>query len=301
MKKLKKYVRDYAAIVIGSFILALAVSMLLVPCKISSGGVSGIATLLFYLFEIPLWVTTLAINLLLFLLGFRFLPKSSLVKTLCGIICFSASLYLTDLIALLLPTLVEAVASDVFLASVFGGVLVGVGVGLVVKHDASTGGSDFAALSLNRLVPHISIGAFIMIIDATIIILSGILLGDLKIMLYSVVSLYIATKVTDLITVSADLARRVEIISEKSPEIASRIMSELERGVTAIDARGCYRGAERKVLLCILSPKEVPRLVGIVRSVDRGAFVVISEAREVRGFGFKEDLNFDYQKGDIKK
>ena len=140
MKIAKKYIRDYAAIVIGSFILALAVSMLLVPCKISSGGVSGIATLLFYLFEIPLWVTTLAINLLLFLLGFGFLPKASLVKTLCGIICFSASLYLTDLIALLLPTLVEAIASDVFLASVFGGVLVGVGVGLVVKHDASTGG-----------------------------------------------------------------------------------------------------------------------------------------------------------------
>jgi uncharacterized membrane-anchored protein YitT (DUF2179 family) len=187
-----------------------------------------------------------------------------------------------------------ALASDVWLSSIFGGVLVGIGIGLVVRRDASTGGSDFAALSLKSLFPHLSVGTIIMIIDTSVIVLSGILLGDIAIMLYSVVSLYISTKVTDFITVNGEFARRVEIISDKSDEIAAGIIGVLERGVTSIDAHGCYEDVDRRMLLCIVSVKEVSRLISIVRDIDQSAFVVISEAREVRGLGFKEEINFDY-------
>ena len=301
LNRVKKYIEDYLWIAVGSFILAFAVSVFLVPCKISTGGVSGVATVLYYVFEIPMPVTTLVINLLLFVFGFKFLARSSILKTLAGIIFFSSSLYFTDRIAIFMASFVASITKDVWIAAVFGGVLVGVGVGIVVKRNASTGGSDFAALTLNRLIPHVSVGIFIMIIDSAIIVLSGVAFLDLSVMFYSVASLYISTKVTDFILTSGDNARCVYVISGKSSDIAKRFMIELERGVTALRGRGCYENVEREMLMCIVSVKEVPRVVGIVREVDRYAFTVISEVKEVRGLGFKEETNIDYERKETEK
>lgn len=301
MKKLKKHLVDYLSIALGSFILAFTVSVFLVPCKISTGGVSGVATVLFYLFEVPLSITTLIINLVLFAIGFRFLPRSSLVKTLAGIVFFSASLELTDLLALLMSNTISSIAKDVWISAIFGGVLVGLGVGLVIKRDASTGGSDFAALTLNKLIPHISVGVFIMIIDSAIIIFSGIVFADWSIMFYSIASLYISTKVTDLIVINGDNARCIYIISDRNNEISKRVMNDLERGVTALRGRGCYENNEREMLMCIVSIKEVPKVIGIIRDEDRSAFTVISEVKEVRGLGFKEEINFDYNKKETQQ
>lgn len=289
MKGIKKYALDYAYIAVGSLILAFAISFFLVPCKISTGGVSGVGTVLYYLFGVPLSITTLIINLALFALGYKTLAKSSLLKTLAGIFLFSASLELTDFLAELAAPVVAEFTSDIWVASIFGGVLVGLGVGLVVFKEASTGGSDFAALMLHKLIPYMSVAAFIMIIDTTIIVISGIALADYKIMFYSVVSLYISNKVTDFIIIRGDKAKSVYIISDKNEEIANEIMEKLERGVTAIHSRGCYGMTEREMLMCIVRTKEVPRVLAITRAHDKGAFTVISEVKEVRGLGFKEE------------
>ena len=286
MKKGKKIFLDYYCIVCGTFILALAINLFLVPCKISTGGVSGVATVLKIMSGIPLSITTLVINIALFIFGFKTLSKSSILKTVVGILLFSGFLQLTDYA---FSGFVDKITADIWVCSIFGGVLVGVGVGLVVLRDASTGGSDFAALILHKIIPHISVGTFIMIIDATIIVVSGIVLGDYLIIFYSVVSLFISNKITDFIIVGGDRGRSVYIVSKKNDAIAQRVMKELERGVTSIHSRGCYEGYEGEMLMCIVRTKEVPRIISIVREVDSSAFTVISEVKEVRGLGFKED------------
>lgn len=293
MKITKKLVIDYLYILAGSFILAFAVSVFLVPCKISTGGVSGVATVLYYSFGIPLSITTLVINLVLFVLGYKTLPRASLVKTLAGILFFSLSLELTDLIAVWCSSAVGEITSDVWISAVFGGVLVGAGVGLVVCKEASTGGSDFAALMLNKLIPHVPVATFIMLIDSAVIIVSCIVFGDYSIMFYSVASLYISTKVTDFIMVGGDKARSVYIISDANERIAEEIMQRLERGVTSIHSYGCYGKTDREMLMCIVKPKEVPKVLSITHEIDPAAFTVVSEVKEVRGLGFKED---DYLK-----
>ena len=289
MGKAKKHISDYAHIVVGSFVLALAISFFLVPCKISTGGVSGIATVLYYHLNIPISITTLVINLALFACGYRTLAKTALLKTLVGIFVFSACIELTDFLAELCAPLVEELCGDIWICAIFGGVLVGLGVGLVVIKEASTGGSDFAALMLHKILPHISVAAFIMLIDCVIIIVSGFAFADYRIMFYSVASLYISNKVTDFIIVRGDNAKSVYILSARNDEIASEIMDKLERGVTAIKSRGCYANREGEMLMCIVRTKEVPKVIKITRNIDSAAFVVISEVKEVRGLGFKEE------------
>ena len=161
MEKAKKIAVDYLYIAIGSFILAFGINYFLVPMKISTGGVSGIGTVLYYFFSIPLSVTTLVINAVLFVCGYRLLRKSAIVKTLAGILFLSLFLEITARFG--------EYTEDMLIASIFGGILVGAGVGLTVLRGASTGGSDFAALMIHKLVPHISIATIIMIIDGIVL------------------------------------------------------------------------------------------------------------------------------------
>lgn len=281
MVKVKKAVTDYLYIAIGSFILAFAINFFLVPCKISTGGVSGIGTVLYYFSNIPLSVTTLAINLILFVCGYKTLKKSSIAKTVAGIVFLSLFLEITEKFG--------SYSEDMLISAVFGGVLVGVGVGLTVLKDASTGGSDFAALMIHKIIPHVSVATIIMIIDGIIIAVSGIAFENYTITFYSVISLYIASKVTDFIMVRGDWAKSVYIISKKHDEIANEIMSDMERGVTGIYSRGLYNSEENMMLMCIVKSKEIPKLLEKVKRLDKSAFTIISEVREVHGEGFKEE------------
>lgn len=282
MKNIKKTIIDYLYIAIGSFVLAFAINYFLVPCKISTGGVSGVGTVMYYLFNIPLSVTTLLINVVLFVFGYRMLKKSSVVKTAFGILFLSVFLEVTKYFG--------TYNEDILIASVFGGILVGVGVGLTVWRDASTGGSDFAALMLNKLMPHVSVAVFILIIDAVVIIASGFAFENYTITFYSVISLYISSKVTDFIMVRGDWAKSVYIISKTHHrEIAKEIITDMERGVTGIYSKGFYNDDESMMLMCIVKSREIPKLIEKVKRIDKRAFTIISEVREVHGEGFKEE------------
>ena len=280
MKNFKKYIIDYLYIILGAFILAVAVNCFLVPCKISTGGVSGIATMLYYVFGIPLSVTSLIINSILFFFGYKFLNKTSVVKTAAGIIFLPIFLEITKLFG--------AFSDDVLISSVFGGVLAGVGVGLPVLKEASTGGSDFAALMLNKKSPYISVATFILLLDAVIIIISGIVFKNYNVMFYSVVSLYINSRVTDNILVRGNYAKSVFIISDNYEKIAAEILKDIKRGVTAIYSYGCYNKKDGKMLMCIVKSREIPHLLDKIKDIDDKAFTIISEVREVRGEGFKK-------------
>lgn len=162
----------------------------------------------------------------------------------------------------------------------------GVGVGLVVMRDGSTGGSDYAALILNRIFPHVSIATFILVIDTAVILLSGIVFRNFSIMLYSVISLYISTKVTDFLLIRGDFAKSVTVISPESEQIAAEIMEKMERGVTGFYTHGFYTERDGKSLVCIVRSREVSTVLGIVEKYDRAAFTYISDVRKVRGEGF---------------
>ncbi len=285
ISKATPYILDFAFIFVGCAVLAAGINLFLAPNMISSGGISSVGTILLHLFGVDLWITNLAANVLLFLLGFRFLGKYAVLKTTAGILFLSMFLWLSDF----LPKYTE----DKILATVVGGVLVGLGVGLVVRRDGSTGGSDFAALMIKRFMPHVSIANLILVMDCAVIILSGIVFKSVSITIYSVIAMYISSKVTDWVVLRGDAAKSVQILSPKNEEIAAMIMERFERGVTGVHCTGMYTGKNGLMLMCLVSPKELPRLANAVRKIDPSCFMVIGDAREVLGMGFKEKSDYD--------
>ena len=275
----KKILNESILIVLGAFLLALGLNTFLLPFKLSSGGISSIATILFYFFKVPLSVTNLLFNAVLMVFGYKLLGCSSVIKTIAGITLSSGFLQLTSLI----PMYTE----DLIIATIVGGIFVGAGVGIIVKQEASTGGSDFAALILHRLFPHISVATFIWIIDCTIIAFAGLVFGSITVTCYSALSLFISTKITDFICTIGTSAKAVQIISEKHAEIADEIMTKFERGVTGLYGKGMYTQYEKTTLLCVVSPKELPALIKMIKRIDPQSFVIITDAREVFGEGFK--------------
>lgn len=280
-----KTVFDYAVISVGSLVLSIGMNLFLVPSQLSSGGVGTIGTILLHIFGIPLSVTTLIFNIILFAFGYRYLGRSSIIKTVVGILTLSLFLELTAHL--------PSVTSDVIVSTVAGGLLVGVGVGLAVRKRASTGGSDFAALIIKRIIPHVSLATVIFIIDCAIITVAGIVFRSFTVTFYSAVAMFVSSKVTDIIVSFGDLAKTIYIMSDRHREISDIIMKHFDRGITGIYSKGIYTESEGLMLLCVVSPKEVPYVVHMVRSIDKKAFIVINDSREVLGEGFKTETEYD--------
>lgn len=281
MKINKKLLIDGAFVIVGSFILALGVNMFLAPNKISSGGISSIGTIFLHLFGIKMSITNLVLNGVLFIFGFKLLGKGAVLKTVFGIGSLTLFLELTSYMGVY--------TEDTMIATIIGGVLVGIGVGLVVRRGASTGGSDFLALILKRFFPHISIANIILVADCIVIIASGIVFKSLSITAFSVIAMFISSKVTDGIFSFGNSAKSIQIFSSKSEEISKHILEKYERGVSGIHSTGMYTGKEGLMLLCVVSPRELPLLVADIRKIDKSAFLIIGDAREVIGEGFMSE------------
>lgn len=178
---------------------------------------------------------------------------------------------------------------DVIIALIAGGVLVGIGIGLTVRIQASTGGGDFAALMLNKVFPHISVANLIWIINCSAIVISGIALGNFTIICYTLICLVIYVKMADIICTNGNYAKKVYIISEKSEEIANVILTDFRRGVTALYGKGMYSNNEKLTLLCVVSPKQLPIVCKKIKSIDSKAFIIASNIISVYGEGFIEN------------
>ncbi len=276
----KRIFLEYLCIALGALVLAVGLNQFLVPVKLSTGGIGSIGTMLFYLFRIPLAVTNLVLNAILFVFGYKYIGKAAVFKTAAGVLFLSLFLALTEGL--------WQYSEDILISALVGGLLCGAGVGTVVRVEGSTGGSDFAALILHRLFPHLSVAVLLMGIDFVIILVSGIVFRSVTVMFYSLLALLVAAKVADVILTMGDVAKSVYILSEKHTEIAKCIHTRLERGATGVHSKGMYSGNDTVMLLCVVSPKELPVLVHAVRDIDKGAFVIISDAREVFGEGFKK-------------
>ena len=271
--------KDYLFLVIGTFILAVAINTFLAPNKVSAGGITSLGTILLHLFGIRISVTNLVCNIVLFIFGYRMLGKYAVVQTASGILLLSVFLEVTAKI--------PAYTGDLLIASVTGGVLMGIGVGLVVRQGASTGGSDFAALILKRILPHIPLATLIMLIDCLIVLISGIVFKSFTITFYSVLALILCSVLTDKIITFGDSAKMLQIFSSHAQEITDHIIKDFERGVTGIHCVGMFEKNESLMLECIVKPRELPLYLNMVRKIDPHAFVIIGNVQEVLGEGFK--------------
>ncbi len=269
-------VKDYIWMTVGVGLAVAGLNLFLVPNTIAAGGISGIATILYHLFGFPLGLTIAILNIPLFLFGFRMVGKTFAIRTAYSLVLYSVTAELIPIPA----------AQDHFLGCVYGGVLVGIGIGLVVRSGGSTGGTDMAAKMLSARFKSVGIGTFVFCIDFVVIGAAG-LIFEPEVALYALASLFITSKLIDVITVGLSAAKAFYIISDKNNEIAAAIMEKLQRGVTALGAKGLYSGKEKSVLLCVLPWRtEGVRLKKIVRGVDPSAFVIVADVSEVLGEGF---------------
>lgn len=278
-------IQEHFMIAVGTLFLAVGLTVFLVPFKLSSGGVSTLGTIFLYLFNMPISVTTLLFNGILFIVGYKYLGRTSVLKTISGILFFSLFLELTRRIPIY--------TDDILPATLIGGILTGLGIGIAVRQEASTGGSDFAALILNRLFPHISVSHWLLVIDCSIILVAGLVFGSLTVTFYSAITLAISIKTADWILTFGDAAKSLFILSPFADRISECIQTHFSRGTTGIYSRGMYEGRDCLMLLSVIHPKELPALLHLIRKIDKNAFVIISDVREVVGEGFGSGAVYD--------
>ena len=278
MRTLKQKGKDIVWVVAGNAVLALAVSMFILPYDILSGGVAGIAVALQPLIPLPV---TLMVNLLvvgLFILGACFLGKEFAMKTILRSLIYPV--FLT-----FFSGRVPVLDLDPILASLYGGLLGGMGVGMALRTGASTGGMDIPPLIVHKLT-HIEIAKLVLITDALTVLLGAFTYG-LEAVLIGFVSVWASSVAIDKVLMfGGQQAKAIQIISDQYEQIIERIHSELERGTTLIEAQGGYTHEKRKIVLVVITKNQYPALMEMVTAIDKEAFVIANDTHEVKGFGF---------------
>lgn len=272
---------DFALIVIGTLLQALAMRLFLIPANLASGGISGIAQIINYYTGWPIGLMILLGNLPIFILGWRYLGGSRFAaRTAFAILCVSL---FTDLLAPFVPE--DGLTQDFVLNSLYGGLIGGIGYGLVYKARGTSGGTDILARILNHW-KDISITQSYLITDALVIFLAG-LAFSWENALYALVMLYVTGLAAEAVNEGSNILRTVLIITNEPKKVTEHILQEMERGVTVMQARGGYTGEERTVLYCVVSRSEVSQIKTVVHESDPRSFVVIGQAHEALGEGFR--------------
>jgi uncharacterized membrane-anchored protein YitT (DUF2179 family) len=272
--------RDILLILIGAIIQALGMDLFLIPGKLAAGGVSGIAQIVNRYTGWPIGVMIILFNIPLFILGWRFLGgRRFLLRTFLAVGIYAV---LIDFLALYLP---RDLTGDSVLNALFGGVLMGGGMGLVFRAEGTTGGTDILARLLGKW-RGIPLSESFLLTDTAVVLISGIAFSW-TLALYAVVALYTSGMAAEIASEGTGIVRAATIITEKPQEVGAKIMNELARGVTMWQGKGLYSGKERQILFCAISRSEVNPLKEIIHEVDPSAFVVIGQAHEALGEGFK--------------
>ena len=279
---------SYLLIILGTGILAFGIQCFYDPIGLVTGGFSGLAIVIRHVTlnwiegGIPLWFTNIALNVPVFILSYFLKGKKFIGKTLFGTIMLSVWLYI-------IPA-VDFAENDLMIAALFGGVCAGAGIGFVIKVGATTGGTDMVSALVQLKIRHYSIVQILQVIDAIVVVM-GLVVFGMRPTLYAIIGIVVQTKVADLIVEGFNYSKAAYIISDKYEVVAERILKDLDRGLTGLEARGMYTGTEKKVLMCILNQKELVILKNLVNEVDPEAFVIVSDVREVLGEGFQEYKN----------
>ena len=277
-----KWFRAVFLILSGTFIMSLGYVMFISPYKIVPGGIYGISIVLHYTLGFPIGITALCFDIPLTLIGLRVLGPKFGWKTVLG---FVSMAIFTDVLTFWWGEM-PLVENEALLSSIFGGVLLGIGLGLVFKSKASSGGTDLIAMILNKYT-HIPLGTLITYVDSVIVLVGLAAFGDWKIPLYSWIVIYVVGKVVDIILTGATYDKAVFIISEKYEEIRNKIVVDIERSGNLIIGKGLYSSEERKIIFSIVSRRELQILKDYIYEVDPKAFITVMDTYEILGEGFK--------------
>lgn len=267
---------SYAQILLGALIGGAAYPLFMTPNRIAPGGITGVATILNHLLQWPVGTVSLVLNLPLFMISYKAMGKVFAFRSLVATVVFSLFI---DILPL------KPMTNDPLLGALYGGVLLGIGLGLIMRGGATTGGSDMIARMVHKRFPFISTGAFLFAIDFAVVLAAGLLIGTSE-ALYALINIFLTAKVMDVVIIGFSSNKACFVISSRWQEISQRIMKDMDRGVTQLTARGAYTGAERPTLLCVISRSEITAFKRILREEDESAFVIIVEAHEAIGDGF---------------
>lgn len=279
--EIKSYLIELLQLIFGTILMAVGISLFLLPNKLSSGGFTGIATVFYYLFKWKVGTVIFLLNLPLFILSYFKIGKDFFFKSLIGTLVLSISVNYLEV--------VQPITSDKFLDCIFGGIIIGIGNALILRVNGSTGGTEIVTGIIRAYAPKFKASNIIRIFDISIVALNVIVFKEIEIGLYSAIAIYMSTKMVDLIFEGTNFNKMMFIISEKYNEIASKIQNNMERGTTGIYSKGMYSNKDRMMLLCVVSRNEVIKVRQIVNKIDPEAFIIISNVREAFGEGFKDE------------
>lgn len=281
-RKILDFTKNFILIVLGAYLISLSINMFLLPHKMTTGGASGIATILYYLSNIPMGITILAINLPLFVIAIVKLRKKFVIKTIFSTVLLSVFLELFKY-----DQVIQTTQIDLLMSCIFGGIISGIGLSLTFKAGASSGGSDLLANIIYKLTKIQSLSKVLMGIE--IVIISGVIIcfKDINLGLYSIIALFISTKVIDVIFDGIYNTKVATIITKKGDQIVESILSELGRGATITNSIGAHSGEENTTITCVITRNQIASLKQIIRDNDNRAMMYITNANEAIGKGFK--------------
>ena len=275
-----RWLKDYLGVTLGVILTAIALDAFLVPAKIAAGGLSGVATILYHMFQWPVGLVMLVLNIPLFIWSILRLGWRYTVNSIFGTVALSV---FVDLLVPYIPVVTE----DLLLASLYGGVLMGIGLGIVFRFNSTTGGTELLAAILRTYVG-INIGQLLFIIDGLVVVWAGLVFRSAELAMYALITIFLASWIIDLVIEGFSSAKAFMIITKRADAISQAIIGELDRSATSWKAKGMYSGREQEVLISVVGRAEVTRLKKIVKEEDPTAFIILADVHEVLGEGFKE-------------
>lgn len=279
-KKIYKVIADMLLMAVGAFLYALSITALIDANMLSAGGVTGVSTLVHRFTDIPTGLLVFVINIPIIILGFLKLGKKFIIKTAIATAMVSVALEITE-------TYIPAYETDNILAAIFGGIIMGLGLSFVFMRGGTTGGVDIIAKVINQRFRHLTVGRVLLTMDGLVIIITAIVFRNIETALYSVIAMFVSSKVMDTVLYGSDKGKIIYIVTDNPEEISRAIIEKVGRGVTMLKSRGAYTGKEREMLMCTVRLNEVSAVYSVVNEFDKNAFVVVGEAGEILGEGFK--------------
>lgn len=276
--KVKEFLIDTFIFVVGGILYSIAINCFLSKNNILNGGFTGIATILNYLFQLPIGTVIFIMNIPLFLIAFKKLGAKFVLRTVWATLINSLFI---DLGAVL-----PVYQNDLLLSSLFGGAFVGLALGIIFIRNATTGGVDIIAKLVKLHFPHISIGRSILLFDAFVVVLGGIIYRNFESMLYAAVVIFVSAQVLDYVIFGVSRGAMILIISEQSEKLCNMIISDLDRGVTILKAQGGYSKTDKNVLLCACFDNQTHKLIKKIKSADENAFFIVTQSKQILGNGF---------------
>ncbi|WP_202409576.1 MULTISPECIES: YitT family protein [Halobacillus] len=277
--------KNIILIILGSAVFSFGIVHFNIQNELGEGGFTGITLLLLYLFNWDPAIMNIVLNIPVLFIGWRILGRTTFLYSLIGIVAVSVFIALSQRFMITID-----LSDDLTLASLFAGVFIGVGLGIIFRYGGTTGGVDIIARLINKYLGW-SMGRAMFVFDALVIFVSAITYLEHVRGMYTLVAVFVGAKVIDFIQEGAYAARGTTIISEKSEEISKKVMQEMDRGVTVLDGRGSFSGSKRDVLYCVIAKNEIVRLKTIIEQIDPHAFVAVSHVHDVMGEGFTLDEN----------